>query len=66
MSSKDYNKFRSNSTGDRLARLSVPKSRKYMQLREEGKSLMEALNIVAPLAKNTQLVLNTNSKENDE
>jgi hypothetical protein len=59
-------RFRTNSTADRLARLSVPKSRKYMKLREEGKTLEEALDIVAPISAKTELVLNTNFNADDE
>jgi hypothetical protein len=71
-------RFRTNSTADRLARLSVPKAKRYMKLREEGKGVEEALNIVAPLekgatdtrcespAKGSQLVLNTNQDKEED
>jgi hypothetical protein len=67
MSSKDWKPFRTNSTKDRLGRLSVPKAKRYMTLREEGKTIEEALDIVAPVADKTeQLVLNTNPEEDKD
>lgn len=67
MSSKDWKPFRTNSTKDRLGRLSVPRAKRYMALREEGKTIEEALDIVAPLeGKEKQLVLNTNSDSEEE
>lgn len=59
-------RFKTNSIADRLGRLSVPKARKYMALREEGKTIEEALDLTAPIPKDTQLVLNTNFSADDE
>jgi len=58
-------RFKTNSTADRLGRLSVPKARRYMQLREEGKTIEEALNVVAPIETKEQLVFNTNPEEDE-
>jgi len=54
---------------DRLSRITPRQNKRYQELREQGMTIKEALNIAAPLKaapRHEQLMLSTRSEEEDE